>query len=64
MGLLISTSGFGRNLIQGRLEVERHLVRLGSANKVVELCQFYVRKGLGIWEPGLVLPRLLFDETH
>ncbi|GAB3949279.1 restriction endonuclease [Micromonospora vulcania] len=63
-GLLISTSGFGSKLLHGRVEVDRQLVRLGAADKVVELCQLYVRKEFGLWEQGLMLPTLLWNGTN
>jgi hypothetical protein len=62
-GLLLSTSGFRKSLIQGRLQIEHHKVRLGAKPKIVELCQFYIRKDCGLWELGLTLPEVLFDGT-
>ncbi|MGC4855181.1 restriction endonuclease [Micromonospora sp. DT4] len=63
-GLLLSTSGFRDSALSGRLAVEHHPVRLGTANKVVELCQVFLSKKSGLIEQELFLPRLLLDDTH
>lgn len=63
-GLLLSSSGFRDSVLRGRLAVEHHPVRLGTANKFVELCQVFLSKKSGLIEQDLVLPRLLLDDTH
>lgn len=63
MGLLLSTSGFTKPLLQDRIELGRQRVRLGGANKVIEFCQRYTRKELGFWEPESTLSSILFEDT-
>jgi len=63
-GLLLSTSGFGKELLRGRLEVERQRVRLGAAAKIVGLCQLYFRKSAGLIDQELILPTVLFEATQ
>lgn len=62
-GLLLSTSGFTTSVVTGRTEIERQRIRLGDGNKIVTLCQYYVRRDSGLWEATLPLPELLFDGT-
>lgn len=62
-GLYLSTSGY-TNTIHGRLaEVSRQSVALGGANKIVTLCQHFVRKRRGIWVPEQPLPEILYEHT-
>ncbi|MEU1968921.1 restriction endonuclease [Micromonospora sediminicola] len=63
-GLLLSTSGFRDSALRGRLAVQHHPVRLGTANKVVELCQVFLSKKSGFIEQEIFLPRLLLDDTY
>ncbi|WP_395856358.1 restriction endonuclease [Cystobacter fuscus] len=62
-GLLLSTSGFTTSVVTGRTEIERQRIRLGDSNKIVTLCQYYVRRDSGLWKATLPLPELLFDGT-
>ncbi|WP_162801228.1 restriction endonuclease [Azospirillum brasilense] len=62
-GLLLSSSGFTREVIRGRSEVEQQLVRIGSDSKIVTLCQLYVRNGRGAWLSTSALPEILFHGT-
>lgn len=62
-GLLLSSSGYSVPALSGRSEIARQLVRLGDAEKIVALCQSYVRHTLGAWTPTDALPRILFADT-
>ncbi len=62
-GLLLSSSGFSKELLHGRLEIEKQIVHLGNENKIVELCREYTRRSSGLWEQGIVVPAVLFDGT-
>ncbi|MBR1158070.1 restriction endonuclease [Bradyrhizobium elkanii] len=62
-GLLLSSSGYTVPALSGRTEIARQPVRLGDANKIVALCQSYVRHTLGAWTPTDTLPRILFADT-
>jgi len=48
-GLLLSTSGFTREVAKGRLEVSRCSVFLGTDQKVISLCRLYVQNEAGLW---------------
>jgi hypothetical protein len=62
-GLLLSSSGFTKDVLSGRTEIEQHIVRLGDADKIVSLCQSYIKGEEGMWKPTTSLPQLLFDGT-
>ena len=61
--LLLSTSGFTKSVRKGRSEIERQIVKLGSKNKIVSLCQKYLQSKKGILQPTTNLPHVLFDQT-
>jgi small GTP-binding protein len=62
-GLFISASGF-TDIVYGRLsELSRQNVRLGNQDKIVSLCQQYIRKRDGFWCCKTPLPELLFAQT-
>lgn len=63
-GLLLSSSGFTKEVLRGRTEVERQRVRLGNAEKIVSLCQNYIESQAGVWTPTTTLPHILFDGTY
>ncbi|QGM97246.1 restriction endonuclease [Methylocystis parvus] len=62
-GLLVSSSGYSVPALSGRSEIARQLVRLGDADKIVALCQSYVRHRIGAWTPTDALPSILFADT-
>lgn len=62
-GLLLSSSGFTKNIYNGRAEVEQHVVRIGGENKIVSLCQNYVQSSEGIWSPTADLSEMLLEGT-
>lgn len=62
-GLFVSSSGF-RNEVHSRLnEISKQRVRLGEKNKILSLCQKYVKSIEGIWQRDVPLPEILFEET-
>lgn len=62
-GLFISSSGFTES-VYGRLgELSKQRVRLGNEEKIVSLCQHYVKRRKGIWQCNTPLPVLLFENT-
>ncbi|MGY3509321.1 restriction endonuclease Mrr [Bradyrhizobium sp. USDA 3051] len=63
-GLILSSSGYSAPALAGRSEIARELVRLGSANKIVGLCQSYVSRGHGLWTPISSLSTILFADTY
>jgi hypothetical protein len=48
-GLFLSTSGFARNAQDSVMHLEHRRMRLAGAEKVVGLCQMYVRGESGLW---------------
>lgn len=62
-GLLLSTSGFRKNLLTQRIEVSPTRVRLGDDRKIVGLCQRYVETENGFLQPQTSLPEVLFLDT-
>lgn len=64
-GLFLSTSGYTTALTAALTEIERQRVRLGSENKVVNLCRTWVRSEGTLWQQvdGASLPELLFSDT-
>jgi hypothetical protein len=62
-GLLLSSTGFAASAVTGRTEIERQTVRLGGKDKIVSLCQNYVKIGSGVWTPATDLADMLLDGT-
>jgi hypothetical protein len=63
-GLLLSTSGYSMPALTRRSEIARHRVRLGDGEKIIGLCQSYVRHALAGWRPLTALPEILFTGTR
>ncbi len=62
-GLFLSTSGFTTGVFSQLSELCQQRVRLGGKEKIVSLCQHFVRRSRGIWTTGQILPRVLFERT-
>lgn len=62
-GLLLSSTGFAESAVTGRTEIERKAVRLGGKDKIVSLCQSYMKSASGIWTPTTNLADMLLDGT-
>lgn len=62
-GLFISSSGFMQTIYSQIAEISRQCIRLGDSDKIVSLCQHFVRKQKGIWKPIKTLPEILFEKT-
>jgi len=62
-GLFLSTSGFDQRVFTHLSELERSRVRIGGDQKVIGLCQHYIRRNLGIWSVDSSLPEVLFEDT-
>lgn len=60
-GLLLSSSGFTGNVLNGRTEVQQHTVRIAGQNKIVSLCQSYLESLEGIWYPTTELSQMLIE---
>lgn len=62
-GMFLSTFGFTENAFEGLTEIERSKVRFGNQEKIVSLCNTYLKVKSGIWTPLQDLQELLFDMT-
>lgn len=62
-GLFISSAGFVNPVYSHLSRFIKQKVRLGDKNKIVSLCQHYIRKKRGLWHLKSPLPEILFEET-
>lgn len=62
-GLLLSSSGFTKDIFSGRTEVEQHRVRIAGQTKIVSLCQNYLKGIQGVWYPTTELSAMLLEGT-
>jgi hypothetical protein len=62
-GLLLSSTGFTAEMLNGRTEIEQKKVRLGGHGKIVSLCQNYLQGADGIWTPTTELADMLLEGT-
>jgi restriction endonuclease Mrr len=62
-GLFLSSSGFTNGVYAQVGEISRQRVHLGEREKIVSLCQHFVRRKDGMWYPAQPLPELLFADT-
>lgn len=63
MGVILSSSGFTKNVLKGATEIERKKVKLGDQTKIVSLCQNYLQSSEGLWIPTTELADMLLDGT-
>jgi GTPase SAR1 family protein len=62
-GLFLSSSGYGSSVHRQVGKISRQRVRLGGCDKIISLCQQYVKRRKGVWCPLTPLPELLFENT-
>jgi hypothetical protein len=62
-GLLLSSTGFTADVMNGRAEVEQYTIRLGGQSKIVSLCQNYLQCVSGLWTPTTDLAEMLLQGT-
>lgn len=62
-GLYLSTFGYSDNAFQSLSEIERKKIRFGDKEKIVSLCQTYLKITSGIWSPAISLPEILSEKT-
>lgn len=63
-GLLLSSTDFTANLVNGRTEIEQWKVRLGGEAKIVSLCESYLQSEDGVWLPTVELADMLLAGTQ
>ena len=62
-GLILSSTGFTTQVVNGRTEVDQKKVRLGGQAKIVSLCQNYLQDIDGIFKPTTDLADMLLEGT-
>jgi len=62
-GLFLSTSGFAHNAYQAIAHLEHKRIRLAGADKMISVCQLFVRAESGMWIPNQGTSQILFDGT-
>lgn len=62
-GLYLSTSGFCSSAIETLTEVQRSTLKFGAEQKIVSLCQSYVKTTSGIWSPEPSPLNVLYADT-
>ncbi|MGU9830526.1 restriction endonuclease [Pseudomonas sp. LF242] len=63
-GMLLSSSGFTKDILNGRTEIEQHTVRIAGHNKIVSLCQNYLESVEGVWLPTTSLSEMLLEGSN
>jgi len=64
-GLFLATYGYTEDAFSSLTEIERSKVRFGSEQKIVNLCQTFVKAECGLWTPALeTLMKVLFEGTQ
>jgi len=59
-GLFLSTYGFTENAFEQLTTIERQTLKFGDQEKIVALCQSYVKARAGLWSPPLNLSEIIF----
>lgn len=62
-GLFLSTTGFTRNAWEALSTTHRKRIRVGEREKMVSVCETFVRQEGGLWRQDGSLTDLLFDGT-
>jgi len=63
-GLFISTFGFANNAFEGLTRIDREKIKVADKEKVMSLCDIYVRKRAGLLLPIDPVEEILFKETN
>ncbi|WP_374453834.1 restriction endonuclease [Phenylobacterium sp.] len=63
-GIFLSTYGYTANAFEELVEIDRKNVRFDGQDRVVTLCQTYVKAKAGIWSPPSDLSSLLFSDNE
>ncbi|MEI8656435.1 restriction endonuclease [Vibrio sp. Hal054] len=62
-GVILSTSGFTKNVMSARSEIEQYELFLGGKNKIVSLCHNYLETEAGVLAPMDNLSDVLIEGT-
>jgi hypothetical protein len=62
-GLLLSSSGYSKSAYGRLAEIAQQNIKLGESEKIVSLCQHFVRSRESCWVPQAPLPTVLFEKT-
>jgi restriction system protein len=60
-GLILATTGYTKNAFEQLTQIEQRRVRGADREKIIAICQLYVRARSGLYIPSAELPELLFD---
>jgi restriction system protein len=63
-GLFLSTSGYSGNAFEHLSVIDRGLLRFGSENKIVALCQTFQRAKEGLWSVPENIVEVINDQTE
>lgn len=62
-GLFLSTYGYCNNAFSMLSKVDREIVKFGDKEKIITLCQQYVKSKSELWIPTTNLAEILFEKT-
>lgn len=62
-GLFLSTSGFARNAYDSLIRLEHKRMRVAGKDKIIKLCQVYVKRESGVWTSEQLPTEALFEHT-
>lgn len=62
-GLFLATYGFAENALESLTKVERKKARFGDKEKIISLCETYIKGGTGLWLRDFELERVLMEKT-
>jgi hypothetical protein len=62
-GLILSTSGFARNAYESMIHLEHKRIRMGGKDKIISLCQLFVKRESGLWSADRCPTDILFEQT-
>lgn len=63
-GLFLSTSGFAGNAFEALSQIEYRRLRAGAQEKIVGICETYVKAESGLWAPQRTISELLYEGTE
>jgi hypothetical protein len=62
-GLILSTSGFAQNALESVVHLEQKRIRTAGRDKVLKLCELYVKRSSGLWIGPQSPTEALFEHT-
>lgn len=62
-GLFLSTYGVSNTAVESLTKIERKMVRFGDKEKILSLCETYIKNTSGLWLKDMELEKHLFKNT-